>query len=228
MKSRIVIVLFLSLVLVGCKKNQLKKPTDVSFKMDVDRTPSPQGHLEFNDGSIFISEFDVEGTRKEGEPIAFNKTFSQGLSISFDPNQNIPELVFDIPQGDYEELVITFSTKYNGGNSNLSVSGTYTNGIGTSYPLLYEFKDEDEISIIGEDDEGDATIVLDKDISASALIQFDPVYWFGMVSNNLLDNADLVNVGGQQTILINSSTNEDIYDLVVDRMEETAMALWGD
>ena len=148
------------------------------------------------------------------------------MSIDFSPTNNISELVFDIPQGDYTELVITFSTKYNNGNSNISVKGTYTDTSGVSIPLLYEFKDDDSISIIGEDDDGDATIVLDKKVSVNTLVKFDPVYWFATVSNNLFDNATLVDVNGTQTILVNSSTNGDIYDLVVDRMEETALALW--
>ena len=194
--------------------------------MDINRNVSQQGHLVFSGGNILIQDFTVEGERKEGEAIAFSKSFPQGLSIDFSPTTNISKLVFDIPQGDYYSLVITFSTKYNNGNSNISVNGTYTNTSGVSIPLLYEFKDDDEIIIIGEDDEGDATIVLSKDIPVNTLVKFDPVYWFATVSNNLLDNATLVDVNGTQTILVNSSTNEVIYDLVVDRMEETALALW--
>ncbi|MBN4071397.1 hypothetical protein JYT72_02685, partial [Crocinitomix catalasitica] len=137
-----------------------------------------------------------------------------------------PELVFDIPQGNYYELIITFATFYNSGNNTVIVNGTYTNASSTTFPLVFEFKAADSFSIIGEDDKGDATIILDKNVSASALIKFDPVYWFATVSNSLFDSATLVDVGGQMTILVNSSTNEDIYDLVVDRMEESALALW--
>jgi hypothetical protein len=226
MKTITFYLIILSFLFPQCKKNELKKPTDVSFKMDINRNVSQQGHLVFTEGHILIQDFSVEGDRKEGESISFSKSFPQGLNINFSPTNNISELVFDIPQGDYDELVVAFSTKYNSGNSNLSARGTYTNTSGVSTPLLYEFKDDDLISIVGEDDDGKASIVLDKDISINTLVQFDPVYWFATVSNSLLDNATLVNLNGTQTILVNSTTNEDIYDVVVDRMEETAIALW--
>ena len=219
----ILIIFILLLLPISCKKNELKKPTDVTFKMDINRNVSQQGHLVFN---VLIQDFTIEGERKEGESVSFSKSFPQGLNINFSPTNSISELVFDIPQGDYYSLVIDFSTKYNNGNSNLTVKGTYTNTSGVSTPLIYEFRDDDNISIVGEDDEGDATIVLSKDTPVNTLIKFDPIYWFAPVSNNLLDNATLENINGVQTILVNSSTNEDIYDLVVDRMEETALALW--
>lgn len=219
-------IIILSVLFAGCKKNELKIPTDVTFKIDINRNISQEGHLVFTEGKMTIQDFSVEGDRKEGESISFSKSFPQGLNINFSPTINISELDFDIPQGDYSELVISFSTKYNSDNSNLSVRGRYTNASGVQTPLLYEFNDDDNISIEGEDKEDESTIVLDKDTPVSALVKFDPIYWFATVSNNLLDNAELVDVDGVQTILVNSSTNEDIYDKVVDRMEETALVLW--
>jgi hypothetical protein len=212
--------------IIGCKKNELKKPTDVTFIMDINRNLSQQGNLIFNEGNIVIYDFIVEGTRKEGAPIAFTKTFSQGLLITFDPNNSISELLYDIPQGDYTELVVSFSTKYNSSDKSILVKGTYTNTSGSIFPVIYEFNEDNEISIISEDEEGEATIVLDKNISVRSLIRLDPIYWFATVSNSLFDNADLVNIAGIPTILINSNTNEDIYDAVVDRMEESAVAIW--
>lgn len=133
-------------------------------------------------------------------------------------------MIFDIPQGDYSELVIVFSTKHD--NNNIFVKGSYTNISGASIQLLFEFKDYDYFSVDGENDEDEATIVLDKNISASPLVLFDPVYLFFTVSNNMFENATLVDINGTQTILVNPSTNEDIFDQVVDRMEESTIVLW--
>jgi len=226
MKSNLICIGFAILLLTGCKKNELKKPTDVSIKMDINRNVSPLGHLIFTSGSIFLGSFSIDGERQEGAPVAFSKSFPQGLNVNFSSTNNISELVFDIPQGNYYELIVSFATLYNNGNNTVLVNGTYTDLSSTTYPLVFEFKAADVFTLVGEDDEGDATIILDKNISASALIKFDPVYWFGTVSNNLFDNADLITIGGQETILVNSSTNEDIYDVVVDRMEESTIALW--
>jgi hypothetical protein len=229
MKNNLAFILISSVLIIamsGCKKNELKKPTDVSFMMDINRSQSQQGHLTFTEGNLIVYNFTVEGKRKEGEDVSFSKNFAGGLNISFSPTDLITDLVFDIPQGNYTELDVIFSTQYSSSSKSLTVNGTYTNSFGTNFPLIYEFNGDDEISITSEDDDGEATIVLDKDISQNSVIQFDPVYWFGTVSNNLFDNASLVNISGQPTILVNSETNEDIYDLVVDRMEETTIAIW--
>ena len=226
MKKYVFIITVISIIFTGCKKNELKLPTLVNFRMDINRNPDSQNRLIFNEGFIIIEDFSVEGERKEGESISFSKSFPNGLKIIFSPVTDIPELEFDIPQGDYYELVISFSTKYNNGNSNILVKGTYTNYSGDVIPLIFEFRDDDDFSIVGEDDDGNASIILDKNIPVNTLIKFDPTYWFAIVSDNLLNNAQLINIDGQETILVNSDTNEDIYDLVVDRMEETALALW--
>jgi len=226
MKTIIFYSFIIFMFLSGCKKNELKKPTDVTFRMDINRNVSQQGHLVFTDGYVVIQNFEIDGDRKEGEDILFEKNFPQGLKVNFSPTNNISELVFDIPQGDYTDLVITFSTEYDNNNNILSVNGTYTNTSGISFPIVYEYKDDDEITVNGVDADGDATIILDKNTPQNTLVKLDPIYWFAPVSNNLFDNASFVDINGTQTILINSSTNEDIYDIVVDRMEDNAIALW--
>jgi len=223
---RLLLIFVIAISFVSCKRNQLKKPTTVSIKMNINRNASNDGRLQFNEGFIIIEEFVVEGTRREGDPISFEKSFPNGLEINF-LDQDVSELDYELPQGAYTELVFTFATKYVGGNSNIEVQGVYTNDQNQDIPIVFSFTDEDEIRIIGDDSRGGSNIILDKSKHSSAEIQFDPIYWFELVSNNMLDNATLYNQNGVQTIIVSSSKNEDIYDLVVDRMEETAMALWS-
>jgi len=225
MKKYSYLILIFSIIITGCKKKQLKTPTDVSFQMDINRSPSNSGHLVFNSGSILLANFNVEGERQEGGPISFNKSFSQGLSINLN-STSIPDLVFDIPQGNYYSLSVSFLTFDDNGDITIQVDGTYTNQLGSSFPLRLEFLSGEYFSVVGEDESGEATIVLKKDVSATSLIKFDPIYWFGLISYGMFDNATLVNIGGQQTILINESVNSNIYDLVVDRIDHTTESLW--
>lgn len=224
MQRIIVFTLFISFTLIGCKKNELKQPTDVSFKMDINRNPSNSGHLIFNSGSILLAAFEIEGTRQEGDPIAFSKSFPQGLSVNFSPTNTISELFFNIPQGVYNDLDISFETFDDNGDITILVEGQYTNQSSVTFPLRFEFSSSEYFSINGESSSGSSTIVLNKDTPATTLITFDPIYWFGTISNNMFNNADLVNIGGQMTILINESNNSDIYDIVADRIDETTSA----
>lgn len=227
MQRIIVFSLLIFLTLQGCKKNQLKIPTDVSFKMDINRNPSNTGHLVFNNGSILLAAFDIEGTRQEGDPIAFSKSFPQGLSVNFSPTNTISDLFFNIPQGVYTDLDVSFETFDDNGDITILVEGQYTNQSSVTFPLRFEFLSSEYFSINGESGSGSGTIVLNKDTPVSTLVKFDPIYWFGTISNNMFNNADLVNIGGQMTILINESNNSDIYDIVADRIDETTSATFN-
>ncbi len=219
------IFLFALVLLVGCKKNQLKKPTDVSFKIDINRSTSTDGKIIFNSGSIILASFDVEGERQEGDPISFSRSFPQGLLVNFDPNNPITEIQYDIPQGVYTELAISFETFDDNGDNTIVVNGTYTNNGGIDIPIRFEFLSSEYFSISSEDATNSGLIVLDKDTPANALIKLDPIYWFDILTTNQMENADLVNVGGTPTILINEDENDDLYDAIADRIDESTEAI---
>lgn len=68
---------------------------------------------------------------------------------------------------------------------------------------------------------------MDADTPATALIELDPIYWFDIVPTNMLENADLINVGGVMTLLVNEDENEAIYDLIADRIDESTEAIFN-
>ncbi|MFH2142395.1 MAG: hypothetical protein ABIJ97_08240, partial [Bacteroidota bacterium] len=61
-------------------------------------------------------------------------------------------------------------------------------------------------------------ILLKKESPMTPKILFDPIYWFQPVSQNLFNNADIVDVNGIPTILINNTTNTDIFNIIVSRI----------
>lgn len=225
MRLKLFLFLFVGVALIGCKKNQLKKPTDVSFKLTINKDLSSNGKLVFTSGTFWLSEFDVAGTRQEGDPIAFSKSFPGGLAINFSSNA-ISELDFDIPQGVYTNLEVEFDALESSGGISLVVNGTYVNNSMTNIPVRFEFMSAETFAIEGEDYAGSSTIVLDKDVPLSALIELDPIYWFDIVPANMLENATLTDVEGTMTLLINENVNEDIYDLLADRVDESAEAVF--
>lgn len=213
--------------LSSCKKNELKKPADVSVKMDINRQASTQGHLVFTSGYIRLADFNVEGTRQEGGPVEMSKTFPQGYVIEYSPTSTIQELFLDIPQGNYTDLDINFNTFDDNDDITIQVVGTYTNQSSQTFPVIYEFMSSEYFSINGESETGNPIITLDKNIPATTFIEFDPIYWFDVITDNAWNNADLVDVQGSMTILINEDVNSNIYDLVADRIDETTSATFG-
>lgn len=228
MKKVIQFILLLCLVfgLNGCKKNRLKKPAFLSFKMDINRASGFGGNLVFNSGTIVLEDFSIEGRREEGDPISFSRQFSQGLTIPFNPSSEVSELDYDIPQGVYTDLEISFDTYDDNVDETIIVEGSYTNSSAVTHPVRFEFMSAESFSIEGEDFGGTGKISLEKDTNPIAFIKLDPIYWFQPISTSAMDGADLVNVGGTMTILINEDENSTIYDVVADRVDESTEAVF--
>ena len=223
------IAIFTAFVLVvSCKKNQLKKPTEVSVYMDINRDVNDDASLVFTSGFLILEEFEMEGTRQEGAPVKMKREYPTGYRVDFTNSMPVNDLILDIPQGNYTELEISFDTYKEDGMVNLYVMGVYTNGASLSYPVVYEFKDKEKWKIKSESDSNGDLIVLDKNKPADSFIELDPQYWFDTVSSSQWDAADLTLVEGVETILVNEDVNSTIYNIVTDRIDETSMATFVD
>ncbi len=189
--------------------------------MDINHSTALGGALAWTSGNIMIANFTFEGKRVQGGDVYFTKTYSTGLNIFFDPNNTISEWDFEIPQGTYTKINISYKTYGKSGDKSIVLKGIYKNTTNNIiYPVTFEFEAEEYYTIVAKTSSGSAEIVLSKDVAASALIKADPVYWFQTVSTSMMDNATLTTVNGNPTILISDSNNTNIYDAVRDRMND--------
>lgn len=210
-------------VLSSCKKDEFyKQPTDIQFVMDLDKNTNYSPHLTFDTGYIVLEDFVVSGDRVEGEDIYFETEYPTGLTIPFNLENQVPELKYDLPQGIYKSLTISFNTLDEFDTPNLVVEGDYTNLSNVVTPIRFEFKSAEYFSITAKSESNSDQIILEKDMSQFPPILLNPNYWFDIISISKLDNAGKTTIDGTPTILISSSKNEDIYDLIVDRIDENA------
>lgn len=217
-KRSINIILLVFFCINSCKKDTFTDPTDVRFIIDINRNSGAGGKLIFSKGNLVINEFIFESDRVQGDDIYFKNSFSSGIYITFDPDAPVSELNFDIPQGTYTRINITFSTAGDVNDTHIFVEGSYNSGMGISYPIRFEFKAKETFSVLSQSISGGSEIVLNKDIPMTPKIIFDPIYWFQPVSQNLFDNAEIVDIEGVSTILINSTTNTEIFNIIVGRI----------
>lgn len=222
--KRICIVIVIFYGLFACKK--WKEPTDVNFYVDIEKTATLGGQLTFTGGDINIEYFDFDGDREKGDDVLFTKDFNNGLLIPFNESQSVPELEFMIPQGEYKRIDISFRTYDNNGDVCILVEGIYAYSGGGSIPFRFEFSDSEQFKIRAENKNG-GNILLDKDVSSSAKIVLDPNYWFQPVPTSYFENADVSDVSGTNTILINKNNNDLIYDIVLNRLEESALVVFN-
>lgn len=217
-----------TILMASCKKNQLKKPTEVSVKMDINRSQSDNGSLVFSSGYIRIAEFYIDGIREEGAPVSLSQEFEQGLVINFDQQNFVDELMSNIPQGNYTDLKVGFDTHEGDDEPTIEVHGQFTNSSSQTFPLIFQFMSSEYFLIKGEKPGGSNQIVLDKSIPTILDVVLDPIYWFDIVSQNMLDNANTYDINGVETVVINEEKNETIYDIVADRIDESPTAVFGE
>ncbi len=200
---------------------------DVSFAVDMQREQATGSGLRFTEGHAVLSSFEFEGDREQAESVHFEKEYGQGLYIPFSPNQAPGELKFQVPQGSYRRIAISFETaegdeEEESGGSGLVVKGVYRTGSGSELPLLFELSSSGEFETVAKSVSGGSQVVLKREAPASATIRLNPLYWFQAVPSSSLDNAEVFEVNGVATILINEEANEHIYEIVVSRLGKGA------
>ncbi|MEO6301727.1 MAG: hypothetical protein ABIP51_01015 [Bacteroidia bacterium] len=224
-KSYIKILLVIIIMCIGfsCKKKkeaQWKEPTAVVFNMDINRSSCLGGNLLFNGGNILLDNFSFEGKRDQGGDVYFDKN-SGTLYASFDPNATIPEWNFDIPQGSYSQIKISYKTAGSPSDKQIVVLGSYTNTVNNNvYPVRFEFQAPQTFVIFAKTSSGNSQIVLDKNVGSTATIRMDPVYWFQVITTTMMDNASITNLNGVPTILINKNTNNNINAAMQSRVHD--------
>lgn len=220
-------LLLLNSFLFSCQKEQeFKIPVEVGFYMDIQRNVVANSRLQFYDGYIIISSFEFEGDREQASEVEFAREYEHGLKIAFTSDQAVEALKFQIPQGNYTSISIEFETYEGFGENNLVVEGAYQNSEGTHYPLVFVLGSSESFEIEAESYSDGNQIIVKKEAPVSAYIKLNPVHWFKTIPHSLLDEAEVVLWNGVPAIVISEEVNEEIYDLIEDRLAEAAEVIF--
>ena len=92
--------------------------------------------------------------------------------------------------------------------------------------MRFEFDDSEEFEIEAEED-GGGLIILDTEVLSQAKILLDPNHWFQPVPMSYFESADVTEIEGTNTILIDKDNNEEIFDLILDRIDESTEAVFN-
>ena len=218
-------------ILLSCQETEeFKIPSDVGFRMDINRETNPEGRLSFTGGYITLASFSFEGRREQGGDVFFTNEYERGLQVAFDATKPVDALTFQVPQGNYTRIEVEMETYDDTAISGLVVSGSYLHSNGTRYPLRLELNSSVDIEIEARDNSGSSQIVLQQKSPATAKIKLNPLKWFEAVPLSHLDNAILTEGEEEEGegdpvvsyIIINEEVNESIYEVIITRIEQSA------
>jgi len=215
-KIKTILLFGLILSILSCEKDELKKPTKDKFEFNTDQSLSTE--IEINTIKFTLSELNILGKRVEGNPIDFKRELSTALQLNL-TGISQEELDFDIPQGEYTELLITFKNELNSTTPSILINGSYKLTQGPNVDVVVELNLEHIFSILTNLN-GQNSVTLKKSNQKTIMITLNYGYWLSSISSSDLDNADLIigNSGqglGNSTILINSTNNINLFNKFV-------------
>lgn len=185
--------------------------------VDINRNEAMDGNLSFTGGQVVLRYVEFDGQRIQADDVYFESEHDNGLIVALSSTNVNSQLVFDIPQGTYSTIRIDFSARRTDFDLN-KVTGIYTNSSGVQYPIIVELDRIEFSDRIAKTVQGEVEIDLVAGQPTNALVKLDPIFWFGTISVNQLDNAQTSMVNGVETILINEEINEGLFDIIDDRV----------
>jgi hypothetical protein len=173
---------------------------------------NPPKTIEFLTGQVTIREIVFDGDIIGSESVSISH--EQVATIDLATGIVTPAVEVVIPFGDYNSVSLGIEIDDVDASPSIMAQGTYTDVNSVVTEVHFEFNS-------GEVFEAEAeSHTFEEGTRAIAQIDFSPAVWFSQVTEAMLDNA--VRVNG--IIMINESTNEDIFDMVADKLDDVTDA----
>jgi hypothetical protein len=217
-------VLTVLIGLTACQKAELKKPVEVNFSLKMEQDNSGQG-LKMSWGELCLTKFDVIGDRAVGDDISFIRSFENGLISDLNGSGEVAELDYDLPQGEYKSVEIWAECQSLNVAHSLILTGKYVDGPST-FNVRFETTESIDFSILGCNEDQVGSILFDKSMAKKVTVGFDVDYWFEEIDEDMWEDADRIVEGNQVVILINESSNLEIYQSVITRIPENVKAIF--
>ena len=226
------------------EKDELTLPVNVDFMISISDNSSNDEYLTFTGGVIGIQKIGFEGKREAGEDVFFETDPKMDLPrLTFGTSAQPASVSdFDIPQGIFnymkwdinlKKIVVDELNDDDDDDDNddddddslytgLAISGTYFYQNGVSIPIIIAIDIVEQFSVRSFDPDGNSTIVLSVDKDYDAVLLLDPGYAFHSISRESLEEADTSDDSGTEVILISSEENEDLYEVLLYRITQSA------
>jgi len=227
-----VVGIILILTIAGCvKKDDFTLPVKVSLKIGISPDRSfYSDYLYFTGCQVGIQRIEFEGKRETGGNVHFVTDPEMNLqTLSFTEQPAIIS-TFDIPQGVYYNMLweIAFKCIDTGGLIpdrdesypcfGIMTTGNYMSLSGAVIPFIFVIDKPEMFRVRSYDPSGDPVIALSVDKEYEAIVYFDPEKAFSEINRQSLEEAQTTGDLLNPAIIISSSMNAELYQILLYHM----------
>jgi len=156
------------------------------------------------------------------------------FSYNFQPDNEEDDLIEDISEWQedleddddledlQEELGDIIEDYLEDINPCIFVEGKFTNNHKSKHIVLV-VNDPLTFEILGENKNGGSEVILDKEHVNTGNLQFNPSYWFSVITPEMLNDAFIGVIDGEEYIFLSKHVNRQVYASVFNRMEESTI-----
>ena len=163
--KRSILLGLMALLCWSCSKDDFTKPAGINLQMEIENHEVEinkrvkVNSIKIESGRYLLSEVEFKGYRESGEDYFFEKEFEDGLEATMAAGSPSVALNFDMPQGLYKRISISFKVKKSkegeedeedeedekqfDENASLILYGTYTDSKGQEIPLIFVYNYDD-------------------------------------------------------------------------------------
>jgi hypothetical protein len=236
-KYLLVTGLALLFLMSSCIDDDLNKPVRIDLEFSFEENPLTIPYLTFTNAVISLERVRFYGIRDVGNDVFFssNPGLSFGTFVIPDWQNTSFVTYFDLPQGIYN--IIRWEAQLDeidddvydnefvdSDDFGLIFEGTYTRLDGSTV-LLFIAVDPATFSFETTDAFGNSLISFDSRNNYTVSFELNPYLAMQGISRNLIEQAETDSEDDIEYIEISSDENEDLYDLVLFRLEKTFKAV---
>lgn len=235
------------LVLNGCGKDEFTEPATVTLEFQSATVTAMSGQLVIERLDLNLAEIDISGRRANEGDMFFTRRFNSETGNFQLLSDEIQSTVLQIPQGSYQSLVFYTtvreeeyefeygSTEGEDDETNdlaeyislakpgLLLVGRYNNGV-NEFPVIISLNDDIRRFAAEAIQNGSSTVLLQKEVPATAVIKLDPEYLFLSITDAMLQGALTFPLGDEDAVMISEEYNTTMYNQLAGRLQ-AAVAL---
>ncbi len=240
-KSTLFIVFSLFMALSACEKlmdtSPEKLPAKLTFEFAIDQYEliddkddnasqgNNQSRFIIDSGFMTIENIEFDGRRQHGATnVYFISDFPETVLLNLTDNLSQTGISFDIPQGVYSMVELTFHLG-DDHHPSLVMEGSFQRGNHEPVEVRFEYNYREQIRVKANRHGGQDEMVFNKDEVSMAEVYVDTHSLSRLINFGMLMNAETVIVDGQEILLINEHSNQGLYNSISARLNQALRVL---